>query len=770
MIVSCDQCGTSFNIDDQLIKKGRTKLRCASCKHVFQVIPPSKPIDSPIKEPRSPDAGGNGGGNAEDDTKINFSEEVFDRFGKMEARYLDLGSIGEGGMGEVKLAKDTQLLRKVAVKVLKKEAAASPAALSYFLREAQITAQLDHPNIVPLYTVKEPDTDEKNVSFVMKLIKGQTLTDIITRSRQIFKEDPKAELPPELDLNARLGYFLKACDGVIYAHSKEVIHRDLKPSNVMVGDYGEVYVMDWGIAKRVKEMPETLFGIQKVAARKSELYVGGTELGSVVGTPGYISPEQVKGLPDVGQASDQFSLGVMLYELVTLKPARPGDMTKKLAWAEEGEINQLTHMLPEKKIAPELKAIIRKATAFDPEDRYPSVSILADDVRRFLRGDEVSQLPDNLPRKMWRWMNKHRHLTAIVVLSFLLISSGVTIWNLVSKQVAMKNARIREKKLTHLLTKVSAQAHYIDSRFMRLEDQLANLVDDALYLIENAPENQERLYWQSDFLSPGRAPSDLALSPLYGQPVSVDYPVVKLAPGVTPDEVRPMMQRLAPLRYHFRQMLLNSRGNSAPLSEEEARRRITIHGLPVSWVFLGLEAGVMYSYPGKGRYPEGYDPRLRPWYRFGAHKEVVSWGNPYIDVQGLGRVLPCATAIHDQNGRMLGVAGMDVTYTTIIQDALTRSGAVGVVESFLLDEKGRVVVSSSQLGMPLEAFSTDSALQLELFPVQAVVDKVLRKESGLEEVTREGEPRIIFFHGIPSLNWYYAEEVRTAAVLGPDLM
>ena len=95
---------------------------------------------------------------------------------------------------------------------------------------------------------------------------------------------------------------------------------------------------------------------------------------------------------------------------------------------------------------------------------------------------------------------------------------------------------------------------------------------------------------------------------------------------------------------------------------------------------------------------------------------------------------------------------------------------MGVVESFLLDEKGRVVVSSRQLGMPLEAFSTDSALQLELFPVQAVVDKVLRKESGLEEVKREGEPRIIFFHGIPSLNWYYAEEVRTHAVLGPDLM
>ena len=215
-------------------------------------------------------------------------------------------------------------------------------------------------------------------------------------------------------------------------------------------------------------------------------------------------------------------------------------------------------------------------------------------------------------------------------------------------------------------------------------------------------------------------------------------------------------------------MFLDSRNSLSPLTEEEARRLMTIHGLPISWAYIGLEAGVMYSYPGKGKYPKAYDPRVRPWYRLGAHKNAVYWGNPYIDVQGLGMVLPCATSLYDDEGNFYGVVGMDVTYSNIIQDSLIRSGAIGVVESFLLDDKGRIVVSSKQLGIDVEKYSTDSALRLERFPVKGVVEKVQRKESGFLEVVREGEKRIIFFHEIPSLNWYYVEEIRSSAVLGED--
>ncbi len=757
MIAKCEKCNTAFNIDDSLIKEEGTKFRCSNCKQIFTLFP-KRPEKRKVKKKKDEDTM----------TMVDFSQDVFDRFDKSAERYVELGVIGEGGMGEVKEARDSKLLRKVAIKALKKEAAASPAALSYFIREAQITAQLDHPNIVPLYTVKEPVTKDENVSFVMKLIKGQTLTDIITKARNIYKDNPKADLPDDLNINSRLGYFLKACEGVIYAHKKEVIHRDLKPANIMIGDYGEVYVMDWGIAKMIKEIPRTLQGIEKVAAQKPGMYVGGTEMGSVVGTPGYISPEQIRGLPDVGRPSDQFSLGVILYELVTLKPARPGSMQKRLEWAEKGYINQIAHIVPEQRIAPELKAIIRKATAFKPEDRYPSVAMLAEDVRKFLRGDEISQLPDNLPRKIWRWMNKHRHLAVIMILSFLLISSTITIGSLFRERSSMRTSRMREKKLTYLLTKVAAQAHYIDSRFIRLEDLLIGLANNAMYLIQHGPENHEKLYWLDDFNNPEKAPPDLTQSPLYGKPVSIDYPVVKLAPGVKAKDVIDIMHRLAPLRYHYKKMFLDSRNSFSPLTEEEARRLMTIHGLPISWAYIGLEAGVMYSYPGKGKYPKGYDPRVRPWYRLGAHKNAVYWGNPYIDVQGLGMVLPCATSLYDDEGNFYGVVGMDVTYSNIIRDSLTRSGAIGVVESFLLDDKGRIVVSSKQLGVDVEKYSTDSALRLERFPVKGVVEKVQRKESGFVEVVREEEKRIIFFHEIPSLSWYYVEEIRSSAVLGED--
>jgi len=289
-----------------------------------------------------------------------------------------------------------------------------------------------------------------------------------------------------------------------------------------------------------------------------------------------------------------------------------------------------------------------------------------------------------------------------------------------------------------------------------------------MFMIQHPSRNDEHFYWLNDFKDPKKAPADLALSSLYKREVSINYPVVKLAPGVKQEDIIPMMQSLAPLRHNFQKMLLDSRSNFTPLSSEEARRLLTIHGLPISWAYLGLEAGVMYSYPGKGSYPDSYDPRIRPWYKLGAKKNSVLWGNPYIDLQGLGMVLPCAMSLYDNEGRFYGVAGMDVTYSNIINDSLTRSGAVGVVESFLLDDKGRIVISSSQLGIDFELYSGDSALHLELFPVTEVVDKIKRKESGLVEVTRGEESRIVFFHEIPALDWYYVEEVKSDAILGFD--
>jgi len=781
MIVKCEKCQIAFNINDKLIKPGGSKLRCSKCKHIFTVSPPETSAKQNAAKPAAPRKPSHSdevkrvssslsSGAEATLTMVDFAQDVFFK-GDSAERYEEMGSIGKGGMGEVLLARDNQLLRKVAIKVLRDQNV-SAAALSFFIREAQITAQLDHPNIVPVYTVRPPQKGEKNVSFVMKLVKGKTFFEIISKIRAICNENPKAALSQELSLRTRLEHFLKACDGITYAHRKQVVHRDLKPANIMVGDFGEVYVMDWGIAKMLKDDEEALTALGTaiytgdIPKSSGSMTLSSAQPEGVVGTLSYMSPEQAKGRLDVSMASDIFSLGVILYELVTLKPARVGDAKEKLRWAENGYINQMSHLVPDEKIDPELKAIIHKATEFNPKDRYPTVNALSDDIRRYLRGDEVSQLPDNLPRKVIRWMGKHRQMTMIIFMSVLLLSSTITIASLYREQAAMKAAQIREKKLSQLQAAVSSHAHLIDSRFLRLEDLAVGLTNNAIYLIENAPPNDELFYWISDFKNSKSAPPDHEEAPLYGRPVSIDYPVVKTAPKVLKEEISDLMQRLAPLRHHFKKMLLDSRGVTEPVSEVEARRLLTVHGLPIRWAYIGLEAGVMYSYPGKGTYSDDYDPRVRPWYELGKHKKSVFWGNPYLDLQGQGRVLPCATSLYGKDNKFYGVMGMDVTFSDIIQDYLTtRKGAVGVIESFLLDNQGRIVVRSSQTKV-LEDDKNNSTLKLPPFPIQIVTEAVKREVSGLMETEIEGKSRLIVFYQMSSLKWYYVEQIDTAVYIG----
>ncbi|QTA87752.1 protein kinase domain-containing protein [Desulfonema magnum] len=788
MIVKCEKCQVAFNINDSLIRPEGSKLRCSKCKHIFTVYPPEPVVPQaerppvsqvrpPVSQVRPPVApappeerisSSELTGGEVTLTIVDFSQEVFDTISGTAERYVEMGTIGKGGMGEVLLARDTQLLRKVAIKVLKKESV-TPAALSFFLREAQITAQLDHPNIVPLYTVKRPAEGEKNVSFIMKLVKGKTLLELMNKVRTTYTENPKAKLPQELTQRTFLEHFLKACDGITYAHRKGVVHRDIKPANIMVGDFGEVYVMDWGIAKMLRDdeqdMPEQDQQILTSGmSRSGGTEIIGTQPEGVLGTPSYMSPEQAHGRRDVDTASDIFSLGTVLFELITLRPPRIGDAKQKLKWAKGGYLNRMIHMLPDRKIDPELKAIVHRATESEPQNRYPSISKMAEDLRCYLRGDEVSELPDNLPRKVLRWMGKHRQLTLILILGILLISSTVTIWGLHREQVAMKAAQIRESKLSHLQAEVSAHAHFIDSHFLRLEDLAASLANNAMYLIQEGPSNNERFYWLEDFQIPEKTPPDLNYSHLYKRPVSIEYPVVKPAPGVRREDVATIMQKLAPLRHHFKKTLLESRPGFAPVTQEEAHRLLTVHGIPIRWAYIGLEIGVMYSYPGKGSYGPEYDPRVRPWYKLGSYKHGVQWGNPYADIQGLGLVLPCAISLYDKENQFYGVLGMDVTFSDIIEDNLKREGSVGVIESFLLDDRGRIVVSS-QLEADVQEHSTDPALKLEPFPVPEVAEAIVRGESGLREVEHNGESRIIVFYQMSALKWYYVEEIDTYAIL-----
>lgn len=263
-----------------------------------------------------------------------------------QTKYEILEALGRGGMGTVYLARDRDLDRLVALKVVG-PASAAAVERERLVHEARILAQLEHPGIVPVHDVGR--TPDGRTFYVMKLVRGRGLDQ---------------HLAAVLPVAERLQIFERLCDTVAFAHAHGVIHRDLKPENVMVGPFGEVLVMDWGVAKlRAAVEPST-----------------------ILGTPGYMAPEQARGdtaLTD--ERSDVHALGALLRFITGEAPARP------------------------------LQAIIRKATATNPDDRYPEVVRLAADLARFRMGLPVEAHRERLIERVGRLLMRYRVPVGLVV-------------------------------------------------------------------------------------------------------------------------------------------------------------------------------------------------------------------------------------------------------------------------------------------------------------------------------------------------------------------
>ena len=292
-------------------------------------------------------------------------------------RYRELREHARGGMGVILEVWDLDLRRKLAMKVAHDE---SPARLARFLGEAQVTGQLDHPGIVPVH---ELGTDEDgHVYFTMRLLRGDDLRTVLHEKRSQWTRE------------ALLGVVLRTCETVGYAHSRGVVHRDLKPANVMVGSFGEVYVVDWGVAKVLGRDDESDVAPSAPAADGAgDVDTSGELLtadGTVIGTASYMPPEQARGeSSDLDRRADVYAAGAMLYEVLAGRPpyTRPGRAESApivLMRVLEGPPERLDPALPA-----ELVAICEKAMARERDDRYADMSELAADLRAFLEGRVV---------------------------------------------------------------------------------------------------------------------------------------------------------------------------------------------------------------------------------------------------------------------------------------------------------------------------------------------------------------------------------------------
>lgn len=274
--------------------------------------------------------------------------------------------IGHGGMGHVHPAVDRNLLRQVALKRLDKELAREPMYRDGFIAEAQITGQLEHPNILPVHELAL--SSQGIPYFTMKLVQGMGLDE--------WLRDPARRPGTRERLQDGLDIFLKACDAVAYAHHRGVVHRDLKPENIMVASFGRVYVIDWGLARLTKTRP--------ASGDYSQMEAEGE-----VGAPAYMSPEQARGNPaEMDERSDIFCLGAILYEIVSGQVPygfsnNPDAIVQK---ARQGQVIPIDRFAQRFGIPKRLRDIVNQAIAPQPADRYQNVVDLQQDVRDFVRG------------------------------------------------------------------------------------------------------------------------------------------------------------------------------------------------------------------------------------------------------------------------------------------------------------------------------------------------------------------------------------------------
>jgi serine/threonine protein kinase len=305
------------------------------------------------------------------------------------ARYSVLREIGRGGMGTVYLALDEDLGREVAIKV---PHAAPTATLERRLQvEARVLAQLEHPGIVPIHDTGR--LADGRLFYVMKRVRGRTLLDHLR------------DLP---DLTERLRVFERICEPVAFAHAHGIIHRDLKPDNVMVGAFGEVMVMDWGVAKTVSG--EAVAPEEQTA----DVAAGGTHPGTVIGTAGFMPPEQARGEVDgVDRRSDIYSLGAILFLLLTGEPPPQDVDPARAIWRH--------HQLPKP-----LRAICARSLSPDPAGRYDSVPAVADDVARYRAGHAVHAYDENVFERAARVARTYR-AAILLVLAYIIMRAAVAL-------------------------------------------------------------------------------------------------------------------------------------------------------------------------------------------------------------------------------------------------------------------------------------------------------------------------------------------------------
>ncbi len=685
-------------------------------------------------------------------------------FPPLEEAYMRNEELGAGGQARLYRGFDLHLRRQAAIKSLRTELGRNPVSRDKFIAEAMITAQLDHPAIVPVYSIHRDHGD--NLHLAMKLINGRPFQKYLADTVRRYEKNGFSAREEQRSLDYRLEVFLSVCDALEYAHNRNIMHCDLKPENIMIGEYHEAYLMDWGLARRIDD-PE----YDPESWKSPEV---------ITGTPRFLSPEALRG-EHCDLRSDIYAMGLILYEVATLQPAySAGDHRALVSSIRRGEMRPVTHRFGYP-IPVDLRKIILRAAAWDREKRYRSMEEFSADVRRFIRGEEVSANPDSCFGRLARLGYRHRRMMMSLSLGLLSLGAVAVSFSLYDRIAAEKlEARRtefrhnRERMLNRILGGAIGIGRALDRQIANLEHNLYSMTTEALFLLNadisiaggDGKATEEAL--------PGR-PETLVHSPGFGYEIDLDNMSYHVAPGAAPADVGERIRRLKMLKPRLLRAIVESRPDST-LSDsnlKELRRRVVESGSPLASIYLGFADGLFALYPGEATVPAGYDHRRRFWYteRFDGSREGDSplWSSPYLATNG-DPVISCTMPMIDTRGQAHGVSGLDASLRQLVA-SLRQAGSRGdsLLEKSLVDSDGNVVADiSDQFFENARKNYTIVNKQLRLlrYPDRELLELIKSRRNGFLIRRENGRVVAIVFAGLYSVPWYYIEKLDLEKLLG----